>query len=570
MEDLFDNLKQEEIEEANDTNVKVKSYYFGGRSIKITGSTPTARLHTAWLRLQTHVNCFVDSDLDKLSTDKVPGIKQVLEKKEGLLRKHMMGKRVNYAARSVISPDLSIHCDEVGVPEVFATKLTYCQPVTPFNVKELRNAVINGPNKHPGATLVEFEDGKVKKINQNNLSQRQALAKQLLTPNTSYIGKCKKVHRHLVDGDVVLMNRQPTLHRPSIMAHKVRVLPGEKTLRLHYANCKCYNADFDGDEMNMHVPQSELSRAEAYSIASTKYQYLLPKDGKPICGLIQDHMVSSVRLMIRGRMFTKEQYFQLIYFALTDKNGPIHLLPPCIMKPYRLWSGKQVISTLLLNILPNNSTPLNMLGKSKIANKSWINNPVSKKSGYHKPIRDDIMSESEVIIRQGELLCGVLDKAHFGATSYGLVHCCYELYGGDTAVAFLSTVSKLFSKFLQMNGFTLGVEDILVRKDANHSRQRFIKECSLSGGKIAKEAFDIKDEGFIQEKFCHAHLKNKDLLAELESCMKRNTDHYTNEINKACTGAGLLKPFPENNLQLMVQSLSYRESSQPETCQITR
>ena len=74
------------------------------------------------------------------------------------------------------------------------------------------------------------------------------------------------MNRHLKNGDVLLLNRQPTLHRPSIMAHRVRVLKGEKTLRLHYANCKSYNADFDGDEMNAHCPQSQLGRAEAYNI----------------------------------------------------------------------------------------------------------------------------------------------------------------------------------------------------------------------------------------------------------------------------------------------------------------
>ena len=84
-----------------------------------------------------------------------------------------------------------------------------------------------------------------------------------------------------------MANRQPTLHKPSMMAHVVRVLPGEKTLRMHYANCNTYNADFDGDEMNVHFPQSELARSEAYNIANTNNQYLVPTSGKPLRGLIQ-------------------------------------------------------------------------------------------------------------------------------------------------------------------------------------------------------------------------------------------------------------------------------------------
>jgi DNA-directed RNA polymerase I subunit RPA1 len=239
-------------------------------------------LHSAWLKLQMDVNCFVDSDLDKMKGKDVPsGIRQVLEKKEGLFRKHMMGKRVNFAARSVISPDPYINMDEVGVPLVFATKLTYPESVTPLNVQELSRAVINGPLKHPGATHVEREDGSTVILSRDNLSQRQGIAKQLLTPPSgvkSQWGR-KKVYRHLRNGDILLMNRQPTLHKPSIMAHKARVLPGERTLRLHYANCKTYNADFDGDEMNAHFPQNELARSEAYNIGNlfihTVYIFIL-------------------------------------------------------------------------------------------------------------------------------------------------------------------------------------------------------------------------------------------------------------------------------------------------------
>ena len=207
------------------------------------------------------------------------GIKQLLEKKEGLFRKHMMGKRVNYAARSVISPDPNIGTGEIGVPLVFARKLTYPEPVTAFNKDRLREAVIRGPSEHPGATHVQLADGSLNCLENMSKEARTAMASRLspqaTTPNTP----CVKVHRHIMDGDVVLMNRQPTLHKPSMMTHRVRVLQNEKTLRMHYANCNTYNADFDGDEMNLHFHQNEQARAEAYTIASTSQQYLVPTDG---------------------------------------------------------------------------------------------------------------------------------------------------------------------------------------------------------------------------------------------------------------------------------------------------
>jgi DNA-directed RNA polymerase I subunit RPA1 len=172
--------------------------------------------------------------------NQVAGIRQTLEKKEGLFRMHMMGKRVNYAARSVISPDPLIGAHEIGIPEVFALKLTYPEPVTAFNVEKLRKAVLNGPEHHPGATHVEMEDGQVVVLS-SKLKERQAIADQLLTPpdeGKHTVRSSKRVMRHLCNGDFLLVNRQPTLHKSSIMAHQARVLPGERTLRLHYANCK--------------------------------------------------------------------------------------------------------------------------------------------------------------------------------------------------------------------------------------------------------------------------------------------------------------------------------------------
>ncbi|XP_032383650.1 DNA-directed RNA polymerase I subunit RPA1 [Etheostoma spectabile] len=539
------------IQEEEVLDLKDQTFLLG-----IPGQTLTDKLYNIWIRLQTHVNIVFDSDMDKMLTEKYPGIRQILEKKDGLFRKHMMGKRVDFAARSVICPDMYIGTNEIGIPMVFATKLTYPQPVTPWNVKELRQAVINGPNVHPGASMVINEDGRRTILSPTSLAQREAVAKQLLTPCPGpHKMPMKIVNRHIKNGDVLLLNRQPTLHRPSIQAHCARILPGEKVLRLHYANCKAYNADFDGDEMNAHFPQSELARAEAYTLVSTDQQYLVPKDGKPLAGLIQDHMVSGTRMTIRGCFFTRVQYIELVYRGLTDKPGRVKLLPPAILKPQQLWTGKQVVSTLLLNVIPQKAVPLNLVGKSKIPSKAWIQVPPRAAPGY----RPDSMCDSQVVIRQGELLVGVLDKAHYGSSAYGLVHCCYELYGGGTSGKLLSCLARLFTAYLQLyRGFTLGVEDILVKSGANRQRKKIIQESLKIGTKALQAAFNLPanvDQAEAQSRWQDAHL-NPDQrdFSTADHKFKEVANQVNNDINKVCMPVGLHTSFPDNNLQLMVQS----------------
>ncbi|XP_017278620.1 DNA-directed RNA polymerase I subunit RPA1 [Kryptolebias marmoratus] len=522
----------------------------------IVGHSLPDKLYNMWIHLQSHVNIVFDSDMDKLMTEKYPGIRQILEKKDGLFRKHMMGKRVDYAARSVICPDMYIETNEIGIPMVFATKLTYPQPVTPWNVKELRQAVLNGPSVHPGASIVINEDGRKTILSATNFAQREAVAKELLTPSPGpHKMTMKIVNRHIKNGDVLLLNRQPTLHRPSMQAHCARILPGEKVLRLHYANCKAYNADFDGDEMNAHFPQSELGRAEAYTLVSTNQQYLVPKDGKPLAGLIQDHMVSGTKMTIRGCFFTRDQYTELVYRGLTDKAGRVKLLPPAVLKPQHLWTGKQVVSTLLLNIIPEKAVPLNLVGKSKIPSKAWIQVPPRAAPGY-KP---DSMCDSQVVIRQGELLVGVLDKAHYGSSAYGLVHCCYELYGGESSGKLLSCLARLFTAYLQLyRGFTLGVEDILVKPGANMQRKKIINESLEIGTKALQAAFNLQpdvDPAEARSRWQDAHL-NPDQrdFSMADHKFKEVANQVNNEINKVCMPVGLHTSFPDNNLQLMVQS----------------
>ncbi len=507
-------------------------------TVRANSDDTFARLVQTWTNLQLQANYFYDSSSNTTGGGKQPpaGIKQILEKKEGLFRKHMMGKRVNFAARTVISPDVNLETREIGVPMVFAKKLTYPEPVTAFNVRQLRQAVINGPNQHPGATHVQMEDGTLASLEHLSPEGRMALANQLLTGTDGMGGK--KVLRHIQNGDVVLMNRQPTLHKPSIMAHRARILPGEKTIRMHYANCNTYNADFDGDEMNMHFPQSELGRAEAYEIASTEKQYLVPTDGSPLRGLIQDHIVTGVLLTLKDTFLTRERYQQLLFAALPDSLQRINLLPPTIQKPQALWTGKQLVSTLLLNI-SRGLKPINLTAKGKVGVRLW--------KGHEE--------EAVVIIVDGWMLTGVLDKAQIGDASYGLVHAVYELYGPEASGDLLTALSRMLTRYLQHIGFTCRMDDILVTDEANARRRALIDGAKSTGRQVVAEYADVSaDDRCALNQAVERICRSEELSRGLDGAFKGKLNTLTSNIIEACLPDGQLRPFPHNNMALMTSS----------------
>jgi DNA-directed RNA polymerase I subunit RPA1 len=427
-----------------------------------------------WTELQETVNVLYDSQKSSKKEKKEgTGIRQILEKKEGMFRMKMMGKRVNYAGRSVISADPMISANEVGVPLYIASKLTYPEPVTKFNIDRLKQFVINGPKIYPGANLIENENGtKVALEMIKNEEYRKKIADKL------EIGK-NIVYRHLMTGDILLVNRQPTLHKPSIMSHKAKVLPGEKTIRLHYSNCNSYNADFDGDEMNIHLLQNHIARQEAYTISNTDNQYIVPTSGKPLKGLIQDSIVSAVFLTLKDTFLTKEEYFQIVYAALDAplNNGTIRkiaLQHPAMIKPKQFWTGKQVITTILKSLITSKKveniadcTGINMDHNTKLSNNIW---------GKEHAL------ESTVTVRDNELLTGVLDKNHIGNSDYGIIHSFYEIYGAEMAGELISTFGRLFIVYLQYyHGFTCGVDDLVLKEEFNFKRRMDIENTLKSG-----------------------------------------------------------------------------------------
>lgn len=522
----------------------------------------------AWIKLQESVNYLIDSSkapLGKGGKLAPPGVRQLLEKKEGLFRKHMMGKRVNYACRSVISPDPYIETNEIGIPPVFAKKLTYPEPVTAHNIRQMRECVINGPDNWPGATHVQNEDGGLVALGVFDKDGRTAIANQLLTPsrdqghNSSFLFSQtnKKVYRHLRNGDFLLLNRQPTLHKPSIMAHTARVLPGEKTIRMHYANCNTYNADFDGDEMNAHFPQNEVARAEAMLIARTDQQYLVPTDGGVLRGLIQDHVDAGVKMCLRDSFFTREKYIQFVYAGLRDANPGISLAngnieppveiglngriitqPPAIMSPRALWTGKQIFSTILANLTPAGRAALNMVSKSKIPAKMW---------GGSAP------EEQCVLVMDGDLVTGILDKSQFGASSNGLVHAVYEVYGPQYAGRLLSMLGRLFTTYMQTAGFTCRMDDLLLTPEGDDARRALIDSASSMGNKVASEYVHASNPSEIKLGLEDV-LRDSEKMAGLDSAMKTKTNKVTSEIISTCIPGKLFTPFPLNNMQVMTVS----------------
>lgn len=479
--------------------------------------------------LQQQVNGLIDKTKAPDPLKAPQAVRQWLEKKQGAIRQKMMGKRVNFCARSVIAPDAYICTNEIGVPVEFARALSIAEPVMSTNVDYLRSLVINGADKYPGANMVMDSRGRTQDLSRLDRSMRLQIAK-CLAPTADQKSPPPVVYRQLRDGDVVIMNRQPSLHKPSMMAHFVRVLEGWKTFRLHYTNCGTYNADFDGDEMNLHCPQDPVSRSEARLVANADCQHTVPKNGDPLRGLIQDHVLGANFLTVRGTFLDRHEYYTLLSISLASfvdrddkvwldggassieegadasrfkghdpyaaffskKNIRIHTEPPAVVKPKVLWTGKQVITSVLKTVVNNvarmqyaqhcrdagDFPGINLTTTSKTPGDAW-NGQLDKDK-----------EEQTVIIRNSELLQGVFDKAQMGASSFGLVHLCYELFGPRASGILLTVFAKLFTTFLQMRGFSTWAGDFYMTPQGETEREKMIARVTLAGNYIQEVFVD--------------------------------------------------------------------------------
>jgi len=448
-----------------------------------------------WVKLlQWHVATLIDNDIPGVpqavhrSNRPIKSILQRLKGKEGRIRSNLMGKRVDFSARSVITPDPNIGIDELGVPIKIATNLTFPEKVTRYNLNYCKELVLNGPEKHPGVNSII-------KRNTKNKIHLNSYINISLEDESDHLMVGDTINRHLIDGDVVLFNRQPSLHRMSMMGHRVRVMKGS-TFRLNVSATTPYNADFDGDEMNMHVPQSYSSRFELHNLAFVPKQIISPRSNKPIISIVQDTLLGINKLTkyanidVRnhngeyrsnlGKLVNKDDTRIANCFFTLDQVmnilSRVHL-PNFTMKdlptpardkgfPRKMWSGSQIFS-LIIPKDENNTLNIQMSNK--------LNEDFSE-------LDDTIVKIVDSVLEQG-----TLDKDIFNSTSKGLIHTIYNKFGEDHCRIFIDNIQRIITQFLIIEGFSVGISDLIVNEEVQSEINVSIKEKLESVDKLIRE-----------------------------------------------------------------------------------
>jgi len=396
-----------------------------------------------WELLQYHISTLMSNEITTLpparhrSGRALKTLMQRLGKKEGRFRGNLSGKRVNFSARTVISPDPRISINEVGVPLEIAKELTLPIIVTKNNINELKKLILNGPKMHPGANYILRSDGVRKKVTDEN---KKDISEEL---DTGYI-----VERHLMDNDIALLNRQPSLHRMSMMAHRAKIMPYQ-TLRINLAVTIPYNADFDGDEMNLHIPQTEEAQTEAEMLMLVENHIRSPRYGSPIITGKHDHVTGAYMLTKKDTKFSRKEAAELLFaigiedFELKDE-----------------YTGREIFSMLL-------PKDLNLEFKSSVYS-----------SGF-----DDEM----VVIKNGMLKKGVIDDDALGEKTGKLIDIMEKKYGSEVARIFIDRFTRLVLDVVTKKGFSISVSDTNITEKARKRIDKIVEEYEENADKLVKD-----------------------------------------------------------------------------------
>jgi DNA-directed RNA polymerase II subunit RPB1 len=401
-----------------------------------------------------------------------------LNAKNGRIRGNLMGKRVDFSARSVITGDPNLSVKQLGVPLKIAMNITKPVTVNDRTREFLTKLVQNGPDKYPGAKILERKNGE-------HISLRYRDRESISLANGDV------VHRHMMDGDAVLFNRQPSLHRMSMMCHIVKVMKIGDTFRMNVGDTKPYNADFDGDEMNMHMPQNVLAETELRQIAAIPYQVISPASNSPIIGIYQDSLLGSYRMTRPNINFTPREAMNLLMMFPDVNTDAIRA------------KGKTLSSfDVLSQIMP----PLTMMYKT---------------NKYKEGVDDFATSPNVFELRNGQMFRGQLDKSIIGSTTKGILHRVHNDFGNMACVNFNDNLQNIVTEYLKTSSYSVGISDLIANKETQTQILTII----------------AKQKAEVQELIEQVHLG----VFENNTSRTNNTEFETtvnNILNKATDEAG--------------------------------
>lgn len=408
---------------------------------------PDFILNDLWELLQYHVATYFDNELTGVpqarhrSGRPLKGIIQRLKAKEGRIRGNLLGKRVNFSSRTVISPDPTLSINEVGIPEIVAKELTIPEHVTSLNIKTVKDLIKEGK-----VNYVTRPDGRKIKVTEEN---KKDLIENI---STGWV-----IDRQLKDGDIVLFNRQPSLHRVSIMAHRVKIMP-YRTFRLNPSVCPPYNADFDGDEMNVHALQSEEAQVEASMLMEVKHNIISPRFGGPLVGLDLDQISGIYLLTKKETILSKKDAAELFARAAIDIDLP----------DKKEFTGKELVSMLL-------PKGLNIEFKANACKEC------------DRCEKKDCKYDCWVWVDDGTLKTGVFDTKAVGAFKGKLINKVRRLVSDDELKDFIDRMGRLGVAYLMMRGFSIGISDLDVPKKVQSLIKEEIQKAIKQADKLVED-----------------------------------------------------------------------------------
>ncbi|KAI5152358.1 DNA-directed RNA polymerase III subunit RPC1 [Enteropsectra breve] len=487
-----------------------------------------------WDMLQLQVSLLINSDLPGIHVANAPSIRGVVQRlkgKGGRFRCNLSGKRVDFSGRTVISPDPNLSVEQVGIPERIAKILTVPEKVTHFNRPWLLDLVKNGTN-YPGANFVISKDNKGNEIKKYLM---YAKIKELKIGDT--------VERHLLNNDVLLFNRQPSLHRMSIMAHKAKIHQN-RTFRFNECVCSPYNADFDGDEMNIHLPQTYEARAEALELMGIRNNICTPRNNEPLISCTQDFLTGSYLLTCKKIFFTRERFAQLCSYAVA--TGLKIEIQPAILKPVELFTGKQlyevIINHAVINTSSNNS--INNNASNNNSNNNNSNNYINLNAKNKSYRNDSHMNEGYVLIKNNRFIKGRLDKAIIGGENRkgSLIYQLLKI-SRSCAVAAMNSIARASSRYLAETGFSIGLDDVFPSDNLIAEKNKIVHAEYKTVAEIIEKNDAFNTGG--------AFRVNPDLEMEISSTL--------NKIREEC-GNVCISNLPVRNSPVVMQECGSKGS----------